>query len=528
MATVIVQLPGGRGAPMSPIRPVEQAATDAGESVDALLEAFFASHQPSAWPSDSHLGSPAQSGWYSSHPGYISIGELPGPRHLIPPTYPASLHIHPPEPALHQPSPSHHYATDRSQQVLPVPPSDIGRSSAQVSPPPLPVTPEIENPMTLGGNLANNLAGSFFAANPRMQSGNAIRTVVQPQFVLDLLITELFAGAKGTWAHLPVLLKPEYMTNPDLISMEALGYRIQAKELRLQDAQRERKLLFTFSVKPDFVAPPHPLPHTPGLGAEQSYVGVWELLPTTDARSSKLFLRGYFDYTAQEFNDLDEHPQSTGLQYWLSVKQATSQHSSQPVLKVNLERLDVLSSQALLPIQPQDAHTPVVDFGARLNLGRSFDGRPTSLYQEIPETASIINDLKLIARLDARAFGQVQMTDVQRRQVTAVISYKFRLPVPVKVLRQRGDEFTMFIFHPELNWVTNHVADVVSMWKITAGQGRMRDLFNTGFYHLTPEMWDQLTEEAVPGLHDAKFRWSIASKDTNKRSRIRYTIPPNV
>ncbi|GAK63961.1 uncharacterized protein PAN0_004d2170 [Moesziomyces antarcticus] len=524
MATVIVRLPCGRGAPMSPTRPVEQAATDAGESVESLLEAFFASHQPSAWLGDSHPGSPAQSAWYTSHPGYMSMGELPGPRHLIPPTYPASLHVYPPEPALHQPSPSHHYAPDRSQAVLPVPPTEGVHSSAQVSPPPLPVTSEIDNRLIFG----ENFAGSFFAANPRMQSGNAIRTIVQPQYVLDLLITELFAGVRGTWVHLPVLLKPEYMTNPDLITMEALGYRVQAKELRLQDAQRERKLLFTFSVKPDFVAPPKPLPHAPGQGAEQSYVGVWELLPTSDARSSKLFLRGYFDYSAQEFSDLDEHPQATGLQYWLSVKQATSQHSSQPVLKVNLERLDVLSSQALLPIQPQDAQTPIVDFGARLNLGRSFDGRPTSLYQEILETHSILDELKTRAHLGTRAFGQVQMTEVQKRQITAVISHKFHLPVPVKILRRERDEFTMLIFHPELNWVTNHVADVVSVWKVTAGQGRMRDLFNTGFYHLTPEMWGKLTEDRIPGLYDAKFRWSIAARDSNKRPRIRMSIPPNV
>ncbi|KAI3478576.1 hypothetical protein L1887_59484 [Cichorium endivia] len=329
MATVIVQLPGGRGAPMSPTRPVEQAATDAGESVDALLEAFFASHQPSAWPGDSHLGSTAQSGWYSSHPG---------------------LHV------------DWRIAWSSSSDS-----TDL---------------PCISSHLCSGASAAPIL--SFASLRDRSIAASSSRTFIRHR----TSICSSLPSASTVW--------------------KALGYRVQAKELRLQDAQREREASLHLFCEPDFVAPPEPLPHAPGQGAEQSYVGVWELLPTTDARFIQLILRGYYDYTAQEFNDLDEHPQSTGLQYWLSVKQATSQHSSQPVLKVSLERLDVLSSQALLPIQPQDAHTPVVDFGARLNLGRSFDGRPTSLYQEVPETASIINDLKLMAHLDARAFGQVR------------------------------------------------------------------------------------------------------------------------
>ena len=342
------------------------------------------------------------------------------------------------------------------------------------------------------------------------------RTVVQPDVEVDLLITRLRSRALLEAARkeqalsiplqTPVELLRSKVMRPDSLAIRSFWNQAHIKEVAFQGQHGARRLLLSFSHRPNIVV------HKTGRGL----LGVWELsreqLSTVQQQDpSKLYLRGFYQFTPGEFANLGRHPETTGNQYWMVTRKTTNKNVPDQALRLMIKRIDDSEAELLAgsrhPPEIQQDLLPS-DFDGGIEKGRAVPGRHLYVYHESPEVAMLTQAWKREAMLDPSAFRPIQLTQEQKEHLDTHVARSFRQQREVKMFDLPNGRSLMLVFSTRTPWLTQHPLNTVSIWEFGPVVGEERVLTALGYFHLQPLMWRNLTPRTIKGLRMSVFQYS--------------------
>lgn len=336
--------------------------------------------------------------------------------------------------------------------------------------------------------------------------------ILEPDDSINTLIAKMRGRAAGddpqqglgsTPLQLPVELKAMSQADPVALVNRILWYKARAKEVTFLGNNRVRRVLLTHIVHPDFTV------HLNGFG----YVGVWELGPTRQDGDANLYLRGYFDFSEEEFHLIDEQPYSTGRQFWLIVRRPRvgSQHSLR-LTKTRLSEAEIKAADegdVRVLLDPR-LESRII---SRVRAARSrFDapnlGRHYYVYRESPDIVRLAQAWKSLANLKTTAMEPIKLSTEQKLRINSRIALSFRRPREVKLIQAPSGEILMLTWHHRLTWTPQHQANTLIVWRFGSINQEIRTMYAAGFFDLTPAGWKQMNPNNIPGLRESTFTHS--------------------
>lgn len=360
------------------------------------------------------------------------------------------------------------------------------------------------------------------AATQQAKVGNAelnsflgsYRVILQTDLEVTKLITEMrfrvwlnYGGEEKVAEYVmqyPADLQGAYLSRPDTIALKVFSHRAHAKEILLLGKDGPRRLLFTFSSRPDFLIHKY----------RQGFVGVWELEPSQGQDVLPLHLRGFYKFEAEVFSKLELQPEATGREFWMMARLRPGTDVSAASLDLMVTRMrrnEAGSLESSLPSTQAQQHLQSTRFSEMFNPNRQVLGQHLYVYRESLQVALLTREWAKAAGLKAGSFDPIELNGEQIQYLSTHIDLSFRLIRKVKMVDLPTGGSLMLCFHQRLFWLVQHSRNIVSIWTFGPVVRDARVLTAVGFFNVPRLSWDKLTPEKIRGLRDSEFQYNMLS-----------------
>lgn len=358
----------------------------------------------------------------------------------------------------------------------------------------------------LGGSPAQ--IRSIAVQDPNFFSGASFETILQrdpeiDRFIESLRLPESRIGRGESLRDLgPAPLTTSEVEDPNSIARKTFYYRKEAKQVLYGSSEDPRSLFLTF------------IPGQRRVSGKLAagHVAVWEIGPLQEADAVGLYLRGFYRFTAAEFQALDRSQHVSGKKFWIMRMRLNEPHgrlSIVPSSSRETEAQQIPGSE--LPDHPEiKALAQTGQLDRALSVGKLLHGRHLYVYQESPQLRPLIESWKKAAGLAGDSFEPIPLRTDQIDNLATNMASHYRRPKPVKVIERPNGEMYVLSFLLSLSWLQQHPRDVVAVWKMGPRIQNKRLMIAQGFFGVDPSTLSKMTPDTVAGLHDSTFQYNLA------------------